>query len=578
MRALAKTGLDLNLADLRATPLSFSRDGRWIAATVGDGVALFDTATGERILNLRTRQRVSAVTSPGNDQAAANDAMAQAGVDPDMMSELRETMRGMTGAGSPLAQIAGLRSGSPLSFSPDGRLLSASHPSVVWDLVAGVPQPPKQPKEGVDANATMADLLDIGATPAAYSADGRLSAAVSGDTDGSFAVVVKDAKTDDVVRRIAVGTPAAGAKGKRPAGLPAGFPDMSGGILNSVQISGLAFSAKGLVVHYCQMNFGKGGGMLGGGMFGGGGGAGSQECHVVTTDPTSGKQLRDLKLDGPKNAMGGLLSGSTSTMSPDGRVLVTVEMSGFSGGGSKFGLGLPMRGGGSAARPSYTITTTDLENGKKVWETKTESENQLRPPSVVFSPNGAQLALVTQEKAQTAIKVFDTATRREVSSFETASSNIHGMVFSRDGKRIALTYGSASAFSASGGNGTMRQADTGEPVVTIHDLATRRAMTLTDDAPIVGVAFDASGRLVATLGEDGNEDLWDAQTGERVATLVNLIQLGSFGATEWLVVTPEGLFDGSPGAWQQIMWRFSANTFDVGPVEISSTSSTIRAC
>jgi uncharacterized caspase-like protein len=45
--------------------------------------------------------------------------------------------------------------------------------------------------------------------------------------------------------------------------------------------------------------------------------------------------------------------------------------------------------------------------------------------------------------------------------------------------------------------------------------------------------------------------------------------LNSWGTgNEWLVVTPDGLFDGSPAAWQQIMWRFSANTFDVGPVEI----------
>ncbi len=165
--------------------------------------------------------------------------------------------------------------------------------------------------------------------------------------------------------------------------------------------------------------------------------------------------------------------------------------------------------------------------------------------------------------------MIDAATRRDVSSFDAASSNIHGMVFSRDGKRLALTYGSTAALAASGSNRAMQQADAGEPVVTIHDLAAAgRAVTLTDDAPIVGVAFDATGRLVATLGEDGNEDLWDAQTGERVATLVNLVELGAFGATEWLVVTPEGLFDGSPGAWQQIMWRFSENTFDVGPVEI----------
>ena len=144
VRALAKTGFDLNFTDFRATPLTFSRDGRWIAASLGDGVALFDTATGERILNLRTRQRVSAVTAGGNEQPKADEAMAQAGVDLDMMSQLRETMSELTGAGSPIAQMTGLKSGSPLNFSPDGRLLTASHPRVVWDLVAGAPQPPTQ--------------------------------------------------------------------------------------------------------------------------------------------------------------------------------------------------------------------------------------------------------------------------------------------------------------------------------------------------------------------------------------------------------------------------------------------------
>ncbi len=432
VRALAKTGFEMNLDFPRATPLTFSRDGRWIAASLGDGVALFDAATGERILNLRTRQRLTAVSARGNDQATANEAMAQAGVDPDMMSQLRETMSGMTGAGSPIAQIAGLKSGSPLNFSPDGRLLSASNPRVVWDLVAGAPQPPTQ---RVAANPTIADLLDIGEMPAAYSADGRLSAAVSADTDGTFAIVVKDARTDDVLRRIPVGTPPAGAKARKPPSFPPGFRTWPARSLRQLQISGLAFSAKGLVVHYCETDFGKGGG----GMFGGGGG--SEECHAVTTDPATGKQLRDLKLDGKKNAFAGMMS---LRHEPDGRFLVVVAMSGF-GGGGKFGLGLPGmgRGGGSAARPSYTVTTTDLETGKRVWETKTESENQLRPPSLVFSPNGTQLALVTQEKERTAIKVLDTATRREVSSFDAAGSNIHGMVFSRDGKRIALTYGSA---------------------------------------------------------------------------------------------------------------------------------------
>ena len=558
VRALAKTGFEMKIAELRATPLTFSLDGRWIAASVGDGVALFDAATGERIQNLRTRQRMSAVTPAGNEQATANEAMAQAGLDPDMMSQIRESIGELTGAGSPLGRLTGLAS-TPVNFSPDGRLLTASSPRVVWDLIAGAPQPP-DPQAA--APASFADVLGMGATPVAYSADGKLSASVGGGDDGSFAIVVKDARTGDVVRRIPVGTAKEGS-GKQKVKAPGGQPfEIPAAMMNQLQISGLAFSAKGLVVHYCETDFGK----SGGGMFGGGGG-GKQECHAVTTDPATGKQVRDLKLEGQKTAFAGM--SSASGMSPDGRFLVSVEMSGF-GGGNKFGLSLPGmgRGGGNAATPSYTVTATDLETGKRVWETKTPG-SLVRPPSVVFSPNAAQLALVTQEKDQTAIKVFDTATRREVASFGAAGPNVHGMVFSRDGKRIALTYGAAGGLTAFGSNRDIQQADRAEPVVTIHDLAAgRRVATIKDDAPIVGVAFDTTGRLMATMGEDGNQDLWDAQSGERVATLIYLTQLGWFGASEWLVVTPEGLFDGSPGAWQQIMWRFSENTFDVGPVEI----------
>lgn len=447
VRSLAKTGFGMSLGDLRATPLTFSRDGRWIAASLGDGVGLFDTATGERIQNLRTRQRVSAVTSGGHgQQATANDAMAQAGLDPDLMREIRESVSEMTGAGGLLGQLTGLSS-SALSFSPDGRLLTASSPRVVWDLVAGAPQPPNQ---DVPVNPTITGVLGMGATPAAYSADGKLSATLGGDENGSFAIVVKDARTDEVVRRIPVGTAAAGSskKVKGPGGQQFEIPTA---MMNQLQISGLAFSAKGLVVHYCETDFGKGGGMFGGG------GGGKQECHAVTTDPATGKQLRDVKLDGPKNTFGGM--SSASVMSPDGRFLVSVEMSGF-GGGNRFGLGLPGMGrGGGSARASYTVTATDLETGKRVWETKTGSESMIRPPSVGFSPNGAQLALVTSDKDQTAIKVFDITTRRELATLATAGPNVHGMVFSRDGKRLALTYGAAEGLTAMGSNRDVAKAN-----------------------------------------------------------------------------------------------------------------------
>jgi len=56
--------------------------------------------------------------------------------------------------------------------------------------------------------------------------------------------------------------------------------------------------------------------------------------------------------------------------------------------------------------------------------------------------------------------------------------------------------------------------------------------------------------------------LWDVSTGKELASLFSLDQ------QDWLVLTPDGLFDGSPAAWNQILWRFSANLFDVAPVEL----------
>ena len=69
------------------------------------------------------------------------------------------------------------------------------------------------------------------------------------------------------------------------------------------------------------------------------------------------------------------------------------------------------------------------------------------------------------------------------------------------------------------------------------------------------------------LGENNDKYIWDASSGEQLATLVNLGGAFNSRGSDWLVVTPDGLFDGSPAAWKQILWRFGGNTFDVAPAE-----------
>ncbi len=79
---------------------------------------------------------------------------------------------------------------------------------------------------------------------------------------------------------------------------------------------------------------------------------------------------------------------------------------------------------------------------------------------------------------------------------------------------------------------------------------------------INSLTFNSDGKLLVSGSSDTSMKLWDVTTGRELASLFSLDQ------QDWLVLTPDGLFDGSPAAWNQILWRFSSNLFDVAPVEL----------
>src|SRR6185295_18224206 len=76
------------------------------------------------------------------------------------------------------------------------------------------------------------------------------------------------------------------------------------------------------------------------------------------------------------------------------------------------------------------------------------------------------------------------------------------------------------------------------------------------------LTFNSDGKLLVSGSSDASMKLWDTTTGRELASLFSLDQ------QDWLLLTPDGLFDGSPAAWNQILWRFSSNLFDVAPVEL----------
>jgi len=140
--------------------------------------------------------------------------------------------------------------------------------------------------------------------------------------------------------------------------------------------------------------------------------------------------------------------------------------------------------------------------------------------------------------------LWNPATGQQLGIIKGHGKAITKVAFSRDAKLIA----------SAGTDNTIK----------IWDVATQRELkTFTGHtAGIESMDFSPDGRLLASASDDGSTFLWDANTGDHLLTLISLDDGG-----EWMVVTPEGLFDGTPQSWNQILWRYNQDTFNVAPVE-----------
>jgi WD40 repeat protein/uncharacterized caspase-like protein len=142
------------------------------------------------------------------------------------------------------------------------------------------------------------------------------------------------------------------------------------------------------------------------------------------------------------------------------------------------------------------------------------------------------------------VQLWDVASGRELGALKGHGRGITKLVFSRDGKFIA---------SAASDN-----------TIRIWDAEKQSEVrTLTGHTSNVeSIDFSPDGRLLASASDDGSTFLWDTKSGEHLLTLISLDD-----GSEWMVVTPQGLFDGTPVSWNQILWRYNQETFNVAPIE-----------
>lgn len=144
--------------------------------------------------------------------------------------------------------------------------------------------------------------------------------------------------------------------------------------------------------------------------------------------------------------------------------------------------------------------------------------------------------------------VSDPKAPRDLRALSGPSATLNAIVFSPDGTLVAA-----------GGL---------DSVVRVWEVSSgREIQKLSGHALAINtVDFSPDGKMLVSGSEDGSSRIWDLATAEVLLTLVTLN-----GGRDWLAVTPEGLFDGTPDAWNQILWRFSSSIFDVTPVEVFFT-------
>ncbi len=256
-------------------------------------------------------------------------------------------------------------------------------------------------------------------------------------------------------------------------------------------------------------------------------------------EATSGRQLSAAPLPGGfmnEITSGSAMATSSLAFSPDGRVLASV-----------LGFNSP-------------IQITDVSTGQPLQSLKTPYS--LGVNSLAWSPDGKLLASsawgtkkgfnnadsandFSFEDMTFSIKLWNPQTAAEVMTLPGHNNMVMHLAFSPDGRLLA-----------SGGY---------DNIIKIWEVSSGRELHRLSGhtAWISALDFSPDGKFLVSGSDDASSRLWNVGSGELLATLVTLNK-----GNDWLVVTPDGLFDGSPGGWNQILWRFSPTTFDVSPVEI----------
>ncbi len=183
--------------------------------------------------------------------------------------------------------------------------------------------------------------------------------------------------------------------------------------------------------------------------------------------------------------------------------------------------------------------------------------------SACFSPDGLLALSGSMDKT---LKLWDTNTGQLIRSFEGHSAWVNSVAFSPDshyalsgaddgklilwevntGKLIRIFNAhTKSVYSvAFSPNGKYILSGSGDQTLKLWEVSTGKLIRNFEVHlnAVNSVCFSSDGRFIFSGSEDNTTKIWDTETGRELATLI------AINSTDWVVTTPTGLFDASPGA------------------------------
>jgi uncharacterized caspase-like protein len=241
---------------------------------------------------------------------------------------------------------------------------------------------------------------------------------------------------------------------------------------------------------------------------------GSFDDTVKLWNAETGALLKSIKVETAS-------SPTNIAYSPDGKTIAWGEM-------AKGNVGFQR----SSSMAFYDVQTGQI--------TRTPTSHKAILGNISFSPDGSLLASMSDT-----IILWDVAGRKESRVLRGADKPGYTgpLSFSSDGKSLV---------SGRLGGITVWDVASGTPSRSLTNQSRNIRLT----------TFLPGTNLLASSGNDAIITLWNVESGNELARLAILDK------KEWVVVAPDGRFDGKPSAWGKILWRFKGDTLNFAPVEI----------